>query len=51
VIKYHDRKLAAPDENGNSQPIRGNFSNEPVRVAADIDKIRDTFARLVDKGK
>ena len=47
VINYHQGKLNADGQVGRDK-IKGTFSNHPMRVKADMQEIRDVFARLVN---
>ena len=40
TANYHFGKLELDSADGDSKKIKSKFSNSPIRVAADIDKIR-----------
>ena len=48
VINYHRESLVASAANAEPHRVDGTFSNHPVRVKADVDRIREIFAQLID---
>jgi len=48
VINYHRESLVASAANAEPHRVDGTFTNHPVRVKADVDRIREIFAQLID---
>jgi threonine synthase len=51
VINYHRGTLSGMDGNAELRRIAGSFGNQPSRVKADANEIREQLARLIDPEK
>jgi threonine synthase len=49
VINYHRGTLSGKDSKDETVRIAGNYANQPIRVKAEADQIREQFALLIDR--